>query len=225
MSLQRALMVLFGCLCLTSCSARIPTWQSRTAPLVESLEKSDAPILFPQEYQSILEAFEHGEALYRVQEDHEKADEYYHLAFQKGSMLQTELQSLRKKREAEELQRAVQRAATIEEERRRHDAESRLKQSRDVTRSEVSHQPSKKPKDTPALLPTTYTVRRGETLPQISARIEVYNDSTLWPLIYRANRDQIRDPKRLWPGQVFAIPRNFSREEALEARRYSNKNN
>jgi nucleoid-associated protein YgaU len=66
-----------------------------------------------------------------------------------------------------------------------------------------------------------YTVRRGETLPQIAARTEVYNDSSLWPLIYRANRDQIRDPKQLWPGQVLKIPRHFSRDEALEAKRYS----
>ena len=72
-------------------------------------------------------------------------------------------------------------------------------------------------------VPTSYTVRRGETLPQISARTEIYNDPTLWPILYRANRDQIRDPKRLWPGQVLVIPRNFSRDEATEARRYSNK--
>ena len=83
----------------------------------------------------------------------------------------------------------------------------------------------KKPKESPPPLPTSYTVRRGETLPQISARTEIYNDSTLWPIIYRANRDQIRDPKRLWPGQVFVIPRNFTRAEADEARRYSNKKN
>jgi nucleoid-associated protein YgaU len=71
--------------------------------------------------------------------------------------------------------------------------------------------------------PAAYTVRRGETLPQIAARSEIYNDSTLWPLIYRANRDQIRDPKQLWPGQVLRIPRHFSRDDALEAKRFSNR--
>jgi nucleoid-associated protein YgaU len=68
-----------------------------------------------------------------------------------------------------------------------------------------------------------YTVRRGETLPQIAARSEIYNDASLWPLIYRANRDQIRNPTQLWPGQVLKIPRHFSRDEAIEAKRYSGK--
>ena len=65
------------------------------------------------------------------------------------------------------------------------------------------------PKEAPVQLPSTYTVRRGETLPQIAGRTEIYNDATLWPLIYRANRDQIRDPKQLWPGQVLTIPRRY----------------
>ncbi len=223
--LRVAVLLLF-CFCMASCSARIPTWQSRTAPLVEALGKSEAPTLYPQEYQSVLEAFEHGEALYRVQEDQEKADEYFHLAFQKGNVLRAELNTVREQREAHEQRLAAERAAKLEEEQQlRREAETRLKQSHEVTRSDTARPTPKKQKDTPAALPTTYTVRRGETLPQISARVEVYNDSSLWPLIYRANRDQIRDPKRLWPGQVFAIPRNFSREEAVEARRYSNKNN
>ena len=79
------------------------------------------------------------------------------------------------------------------------------------------------PKEAPQPQAISYTVRRGETLPQIAARTEIYNDSSLWPLIYRANRDQIRDPKQLWPGQILKIPRHFSRDEALEAKRYSGK--
>jgi nucleoid-associated protein YgaU len=80
--------------------------------------------------------------------------------------------------------------------------------------AEAAHPAAKKNKIPIPALPTAYTVRRGETLPQISARSEIYNDSTLWPIIFRANRDQIRDPKRLWPGQVITIPRNFSRIDA-----------
>jgi nucleoid-associated protein YgaU len=105
------------------------------------------------------------------------------------------------------------------------EAEIRLRAQQLAESSEVVPSVQKKPKESQTLLPSSYTVRRGETLPQISARTEIYNDSTLWPLIYRANRDQIRDPKRLWPGQVFVIPRNFSRDEAVEARKYSNKKN
>jgi nucleoid-associated protein YgaU len=76
-------------------------------------------------------------------------------------------------------------------------------------------------KEQPVPQTSVYTVRRGETLPQIAARTEIYNDATLWPLIYRANRDQIRNPKQLWPGQALKIPRHFSRDEAIEAKRFS----
>ena len=47
---------------------------------------------------------------------------------------------------------------------------------------------------------TIYVVKKGDTLPNIAARHEIYNDST-WPLIYKANRDQIKDPKVVYgPG-------------------------
>jgi len=69
----------------------------------------------------------------------------------------------------------------------------------------------------------SHTVRRGETLPQIAARPEVYGDRKLWPLIYRSNRDQISDPRRLWPGQVLKIPRSYTPEEAAEARRLASR--
>ncbi len=34
----------------------------------------------------------------------------------------------------------------------------------------------------------------------------VYKNSRLWPLIYKANRDQIKDPDLIFPGQRFLIP-------------------
>jgi len=70
-------------------------------------------------------------------------------------------------------------------------------------------------------LSASHTVKRGETLPSIAALSEVYNDSGLWPLLYRSNRDQIRDPGKISPGQVLRIPRNVSREEISEAVRFS----
>ncbi|HPS57555.1 MAG TPA: LysM peptidoglycan-binding domain-containing protein [Spirochaetota bacterium] len=35
---------------------------------------------------------------------------------------------------------------------------------------------------------------------------KVYNDASLWPLIYVANRDQIKNPDLIFPGQKFKIP-------------------
>lgn len=213
---------------LAACSAAVPSWRNKTAPLIEELGRRDAPVLFPQEYRSMLETFEHGEALYHVREDDKGADRYYQLAFQKAEMLQEEVQQVRKRIAAEKRQRIAELAAKAQEEQLMRDAaeaEIRLRAQQLARSAEIAASVQKKPKESPPPLPTSYTVRRGETLPQISARTEIYNDSTLWPIIYRANRDQIRDPKRLWPGQVFVIPRNFTRAEADEARRYSNKKN
>jgi hypothetical protein len=36
----------------------------------------------------------------------------------------------------------------------------------------------------------------------------------MWPRFYKANRGKIRDPDLIYPKQVFAIPRNYSQEEA-----------
>jgi nucleoid-associated protein YgaU len=51
---------------------------------------------------------------------------------------------------------------------------------------------------------TPHEVRPGDTLTAIAAR--TLGDAALWPALYRANRDQIRDPARLYPGQKLAIP-------------------
>jgi len=36
--------------------------------------------------------------------------------------------------------------------------------------------------------------------------LKVYNNARLWPLIYIANKDQIKDPDLIFPGQRFVIP-------------------
>lgn len=222
-----AFILLTGAL-IAACTPAVPTWRSKIAPIVEELGRLDAQQLFPQEYRSLLETFEHGEAIYHVREDDRGADLYYKLAFQKAEMLKTELQQAKKRIAAEKRQRIAELAAKAEEEqlmRAAAEAEIRLRSEQLEAAAGAARQSQKKNRESQAVLPTAYTVRRGETLPQISARAEIYNNSTLWPIIYRANRDQIRDPKRLWPGQVLVIPRNFSREDAVEARRYSTKNN
>lgn len=62
----------------------------------------------------------------------------------------------------------------------------------------------------------THTVQPGETLWQIAAH--TVGDPTLWPALYLANRDQIKDPSRVYPGQRLAIPK-IDPEKAEELRR------
>ncbi len=66
--------------------------------------------------------------------------------------------------------------------------------------------------------PTFYTVKEGESLEDIAAYPFIYNDSAYWPLIYKYNRNQIRDPRRLYPGQILKIPRNITLDEIYKAR-------
>jgi hypothetical protein len=65
--------------------------------------------------------------------------------------------------------------------------------------------------------PERYHVVRGDTLWSIAARPTIYRNPFLWPLIYRANRTQIRDPDRIFPRQLLTIPRHYSPEEANTA--------
>lgn len=225
---RQAFCMLFLVVLLTACSAPLPSWRSKVVTLVEDLGQMEATELFPQEYKSMLETFEHGEALHHVRKDDTGADVYYRLSFQKGEILKLVLQREKKRLEVEKQKQEAELAVKAADEQLKRavaEAEIRLRARQLARDAEAARAAQKKNKDVQTVLPTSYTVRRGESLPQISARSEIYNDSTLWPIIYRANRDQIRDPKRLWPGQIFVIPRNFSRDEAVEARRYSDKNN
>ena len=53
-------------------------------------------------------------------------------------------------------------------------------------------------------LPRTHLVASGETLSHIA--LQRLGDPSLWPAIYEANRDQIKDPSLIYPGQELAIP-------------------
>ena len=65
---------------------------------------------------------------------------------------------------------------------------------------------------------TSYTIIEGESLFTIAGRKKVYGDALLWPLIYKANRDQIKDPQQIYPGQRLTIPRDVTDLEMEEAR-------
>ena len=50
----------------------------------------------------------------------------------------------------------------------------------------------------------TYTVESGDTLSHIAKAH--YGKAGKWRAIFEANRDQIDDPDRIFPGQVLKIP-------------------
>ena len=52
-------------------------------------------------------------------------------------------------------------------------------------------------------------VQPGANLWRIARR--VYGRGTRYTVIYQANREQIRDPNRIYPGQMFVLPNNESK--------------
>jgi nucleoid-associated protein YgaU len=51
---------------------------------------------------------------------------------------------------------------------------------------------------------TTTTVSRGDSLWRLSQLS--YGAGTRYAVIYKANREQIRNPNLIYPGQVFVVP-------------------
>jgi nucleoid-associated protein YgaU len=160
----------------------------------------------------------------------EEAERYYQLSLLKVNLLERtlaadkvvrEVEAARREKETKRRQedqrlRAVEQARVQMEKARAEQAARAAAEAQAQARREAAERIRQQIKPV-----THHTVKRGETLPQIAALAEVYNDHTLWPLLYRANRDQIRDPRQIWPGQVLRIPRGMTREEIAEARRYS----
>jgi LysM repeat protein len=66
----------------------------------------------------------------------------------------------------------------------------------------------------PAPPTETYSVVRGDHLWGISAKPVIYGNPYQWPLIYKANRDKIRDADLIHPGQVLTIGKNPSAGDA-----------
>jgi nucleoid-associated protein YgaU len=50
----------------------------------------------------------------------------------------------------------------------------------------------------------TYTVVKGDSLSKIAKRF--YGDAQQWRKIYEANKDQIKNPDLIYPGQTFRLP-------------------
>ena len=69
--------------------------------------------------------------------------------------------------------------------------------------------------------PSNYVVVRGDTLWDIAAMEKIYNNPFKWPLIWKANRQEIRDPDLILPSQQFNIPREYSERQKDDALRYA----
>lgn len=111
-------------------------------------------------------------------------------------------------------QELAKQQALLAEERQR-----RLEEQEQVPRQpqrEIAAPPAVKK---PVRKLSSYTVTSEESLWIIAGKQEVYADAMLWPLLYKANRDQIKDPRKVFPGQTLTIPRPTTRKDLDDARK------
>ncbi|MFA5179723.1 MAG: LysM peptidoglycan-binding domain-containing protein [Syntrophales bacterium] len=67
---------------------------------------------------------------------------------------------------------------------------------------------------------TEYIVKKGDSLWFIAKYKDIYDDDYLWPIIYKANKGQIKNPNRIYPGQKLKIPRDgYSMDDIKKARK------
>lgn len=198
---------------------------------MQNLDNQSLLAMFPTEYADMRKTFELGEVEFSRGEI-DLADAYYALVPVKADILvKNYLAELKRREEAERLllekkrqeekfleeQRLAQEKAKAEEQVRLQE----LHKKAEAEKAEAKRKSERLKQEREVQLVNRHTVKRGETLPQIAAQQEVYGDSSLWPLIYKANRDQISNPSVIWPGQVLKIPRNVDRGDLLDARKFS----
>jgi len=211
------LIILSGC-------ARPPLQKLDAASyLLDRAHTLQAVELAPTEYQSALTALNEAKASLEAR-DYRNAEaslDFSLLHTRRAIALTEQLKSNQRAKEAE-AKRIAEEAARQSEERKQ---QALLEEKRAAeAASKAAREASPKPTHAPKLQPI-YKVGSGENLWTISAQPTVYDDGFLWPLLYQANRDQIKDPRQIYPGQVLNIRRDLTEQEMAEARQKARESN
>ncbi len=115
-----------------------------------------------------------------------------------------------RRREEEERRRAEDERRRVEEEARRKAEEAR--QAEEARRAAEEEEARRR-----AAKPETYSVVRGDCLWNVSKKDKIYDNPFMWPLIYKENRSQIRDPDLIFPKQELKVPRAYTQKQEKEA--------
>lgn len=231
MPLRLVVSIALMTLLLGGCATQPPQLRVETKLMLDRAQFNEAAQVLPDDYARVVRLVDLADSLFQ-RGMYKRAEDAYRAAWIEAKGLERRLYDKQMKRTQESLSRTeselleVSRQRAMLEEQRRLNWEEQLKQSEIAAMHAAQEVAPPEPKPRPqreVASVTTYTVKRGESLPQIASRPEVYGDTQLWPLIYRSNRDQISDPRRIWPGQVLRIPRNLNADDLSEARRHAQK--
>jgi nucleoid-associated protein YgaU len=209
----RCLFFIITVLLLSSC-AKPPLQELNAAEyMVGRAYAKQAAEFAPVEYQAARTALNDARA---AMQDSDYGDARDSLDFslqhaRRAVVLTEEAQARRLKEEKEQ--------ARIEKEASLKALEERNQKSPVTEKKKPTPQPKKIVKTKPKVVPASdYAVGDGENLWTISAKPEVYGEGLLWPLLYQANRDQIKDPRQIFPGQSLSIRRDMTEADLEDAR-------
>jgi hypothetical protein len=62
-----------------------------------------------------------------------------------------------------------------------------------------------------------YLVKKGDSLWKISSKSSIYGDPFEWPLLFKANRDQITDPDIIDTNVELGVKKDFAEKEVKNA--------
>lgn len=64
-----------------------------------------------------------------------------------------------------------------------------------------------------------YIVQKRDCLWTIAGKTRVFGDSFEWPLLFKTNRDTIKDPDLIYPRQDLRVDKGYSMEDLSNAKR------
>jgi nucleoid-associated protein YgaU len=184
-----------------------------TEYLVSRAYGFQAPTYAADEYQAAFSALEDGRRLI-AGEDYRAARAA--LTFARQHALRA--YSITETAKARETAAAETRRKAEEEARLQAEAERRRKAEEEARKVEELRKTEELRRTEESRMLTEYRVGNHDTLATIAALVGVYGDPMLWPLIYQANRDQIKDPLHIYTGQILKIPRGLTAGEFDSAR-------
>ncbi len=208
---------------LAACSP-FPVEEVKRAKLeIEAMYYADVPRYLPDEWGLLRDAWQKLDEAERTR-DRLAATRWFSYVMQKSLLIEDMIAEKKKEEEKERLRK---------EQERKRISEKTVQEIKDKPQETVISEPQKEvvavPKRKKTIadvrykiekrFPSFYTVSDdGETLEEIAAMPAIYNDRYYWPLIYKFNRNQVGDPKRLYKGQILKIPRNITLEDIYRAR-------
>lgn len=212
-------------LAVTACATPPKYELETTEQVIEQARTLEASRYAPTEFEAATQALGDGRILMQ-QGEYGKARQTLKLALEHARRSVAVTQEARVKEVARQLAEREAAAAEARQaaERQRAEAEAEARRAarkaaeakQDRQTSEQQPPPPTEPEPTKPTL--TYQVGEGETLWTIAAQPVVYDDAHLWPLLYQANRDQIKNPRQIFPGQILNIRRDLTQQEIEEAR-------